>query len=133
MPVPDTNFQNFSSLSSRLHLKLQELIETLPNKYPLVGPSFTPEEEMVMEVLKVSAKSNPNSVAGALAGVLRERGGAELQAIGAGALNQAIKAVAIARGFVAPSGVDLICIPAFTDIVIDGEDRTAIKLIVEPR
>jgi stage V sporulation protein S len=86
-----------------------------------------------MDVLKVSAKSNPNSVAGALAGVLRERGGAELQAIGAGALNQAIKAVAIARGFVAPSGVDLICIPAFTDIVIDGEDRTAIKLIVEPR
>ncbi|HOA81908.1 MAG TPA: stage V sporulation protein SpoVS, partial [Defluviitaleaceae bacterium] len=56
-----------------------------------------------------------------------------LQAIGAGALNQAIKAVAIARGFVAPSGVDLICIPAFTDIQIDGEERTAIKLIVEPR
>ena len=55
------------------------------------------------------------------------------KAIGAGALNQAIKAVAIARGFVAPSGVDLICIPAFTDIKIDGEDRTAIKLIVEPR
>jgi stage V sporulation protein S len=91
------------------------------------------EEVMVMEVLKVSAKSNPNSVAGALAGVLRDRGAAELQAIGAGALNQAVKAVAIARGFVAPSGVDLICIPAFTDIVIDGEDRTAIKLIVEPR
>ena len=84
----------------------------------------------MMEVLKVSS---PNSVAGALAGVLRERGCAELQAIGAGALNQAIKAVAIARGFVAPSGVDLICIPAFTDIQIDGEERTAIKLIVEPR
>jgi stage V sporulation protein S len=92
-----------------------------------------PREVLTMDVLKVSAKSNPNSVAGALAGVLRERGNAELQAIGAGALNQAIKAVAIARGFVAPSGVDLICIPAFTDIVIDGEDRTAIKLIVEPR
>lgn len=59
--------------------------------------------------------------------------GAEIQAIGAGALNQAVKAVAIARGFVAPSGVDLICIPAFTDIQIDGEERTAIKLIVEPR
>ena len=86
-----------------------------------------------MEILKVSAKSNPNSVAGALAGVLRERGGAEIQAIGAGALNQAVKAVAIARGFVAPSGVDLICIPAFTDILIDGEERTAIKLIIEPR
>jgi stage V sporulation protein S len=88
---------------------------------------------MTVDVLKVSAKSNPNSVAGALAGVLRERGGAEIQAIGAGALNQAVKAVAIARGFVAPSGVDLICIPAFTDIQIDGEERTAIKLIVEPR
>lgn len=95
--------------------------------------TIMPEEVLSMDVLKVSAKSNPNSVAGALAGVLRERGAAELQAIGAGALNQAIKAVAIARGFVAPSGVDLICIPAFTDIVIDGEDRTAIKLIVEPR
>jgi stage V sporulation protein S len=86
-----------------------------------------------VNVLKVSSKSNPNSVAGALAGVLRERGVAELQAIGAGALNQAVKAVAIARGFVAPSGVDLVCIPAFTDIEIDGEERTAIKLIVEPR
>ncbi len=91
------------------------------------------KEELEMEILKVSAKSNPNSVAGALAGVLRERGAAEIQAIGAGALNQAVKAVAIARGFVAPSGVDLICIPAFTDILIDGEERTAIKLIIEPR
>lgn len=86
-----------------------------------------------MDVLKVSAKSVPNSVAGALAGVLREKGTAEIQAIGAGALNQAIKAIAIARGFVAPSGMDLICIPAFTDIIIDGEERTAIKLIIEPR
>jgi stage V sporulation protein S len=86
-----------------------------------------------MDVLKVSAKSNPNSIAGALAGVIREKGVAEMQSIGAGALNQAIKAIAIARGFVAPSGMELICIPAFTDIVIDGEERTAIKLIVEPR
>ena len=86
-----------------------------------------------MDVLRVSAKSSPNSIAGALAGVIREKGSAEVQAIGAGALNQAIKAVAIARGFVAPSGIDLICIPAFTNIEIDGEERTAIKLIVEPR
>ena len=86
-----------------------------------------------MDVLKVSAKSNPNSIAGALAGVIRERGSAEIQSIGAGALNQAVKAVAIARGFVAPSGIELICIPAFTDIQIDCEERTAIKLIVEPR
>ena len=86
-----------------------------------------------MEVLKVSANSKPNSVAGALAGVLREKGSAEIQTIGAGALNQAIKAIAIARGFVAPGGIDLVCIPAFTDIQIDGEERTAIKLIIEPR
>ena len=86
-----------------------------------------------MEILKVSAKSNPNSVAGALAGVMREKGGAEIQAIGAGALNQAIKSVAIARGFVAPGGIDLVCVPAFTDMQIEGEERTAIKLIVEPR
>lgn len=86
-----------------------------------------------MDILKVSAKSNPNSVAGAIAGVLKEMGSAEIQAIGAGALNQAVKAVAITRGFVAPSGIDLICIPAFTDIQIEGEERTAIKLIVEPR
>lgn len=86
-----------------------------------------------METLKVSSKSNPNSVAGALANVFRSNDEAEIQAIGAGALNQAIKGIAIARGFVAPSGKNLICIPAFTDIVIDGEERTAIKLIVETR
>lgn len=88
---------------------------------------------MVVEVLKVSTRSNPNAVAGALAGVLRQNGTAEIQAIGAGAINQAVKAIAIARGYVAPSGMDLICIPAFTDVHIDGEERTAIKLIVEPR
>ena len=87
-----------------------------------------------MEILKVSAKSSPNSVAGALAGVLKENNyEAELQAIGAGALNQAVKAVAIARGFIAPQGIDLVCIPAFTDVEIDGQERTAIKLIVVAR
>jgi len=86
-----------------------------------------------MEILRVSTKSSPNSLAGALAGVVREKGSAELQAVGAGALNQAVKAVAIARGFVAPSGIDLVCIPAFTDIYIGGEERTAIKLIIQPR
>ncbi|NLM13604.1 MAG: stage V sporulation protein S [Epulopiscium sp.] len=86
-----------------------------------------------MEVLKVASKSNPNAVAGALANTIREKGGAELQAIGAGALNQALKAVIIARGYVAPSGIDLICIPAFTDIEINGEERTAIKLIIQAR
>ena len=65
--------------------------------------------------------------------MIREQGSAEIQAVGAGVLNQATKAVAIARGFVASQGVDLICIPAFTDILIDGETKTAIKLIVESR
>lgn len=91
------------------------------------------EEVQVVDILKVSAKSNPNSVAGALANVLREQTKAELQAIGAGAINQTVKAIAIARGFVAPSGLDLVCIPAFTDIMIDNEERTAIRFIVEPR
>lgn len=86
-----------------------------------------------MDILKVSSKSKPNAVAGALAGVLREKGAAEIQAIGAGALNQAVKAVAIARGFVAPGGMNIVCIPAFTDVEINGERRTAIKLTVEPR
>jgi stage V sporulation protein S len=85
-----------------------------------------------LDVLKVSSKSNPNSVAGALAGVIREKGKAELQTIGAGALNQAVKSIAIARGFLAPSGIDLVCRPAFADILIDGAERTAIKLFVEP-
>lgn len=86
-----------------------------------------------METLKVSSKSNSNSVAGALANVFREQGKVEIQAVGAGALNQAVKAIAIARGFVAPSGKDLVCVPAFQDISIDGEERTAIKLIIEAR
>ena len=86
-----------------------------------------------MEVLKVSAHSQPKSVAGALAAVLRDRATAEIQAVGAGAVNQAVKAIAITRGFVAPNGIDLIVVPAFSEIQIDGEDRTAIKFIVEPR
>lgn len=86
-----------------------------------------------MEVLKVSARSVPNSVAGAIAGVIRENKSVEIQAVGAGAANQAIKAVAIARGYLAPIGIDLICIPAFTSIQIENEERTAIKLICEPR
>ena len=86
-----------------------------------------------MDILKVSAKSIPTSVAGAIAGVIREKGLVEIQAIGAGAANQAIKSVAIARGYLAPAGIDLICKPAFANVDIDGSERTAIKLIVEPR
>ncbi|MBC2578950.1 MULTISPECIES: stage V sporulation protein S [Clostridium] len=86
-----------------------------------------------MEVLKVSAQSQPKSVAGALAAVLRDNSSAEVQAVGAGAVNQAVKAIAITRGFVAPNGIDLVVVPAFSEITIEGEERTAIKFIVEPR
>ncbi|CCU79311.1 SpoVS-related protein, type 4 [Halanaerobium saccharolyticum subsp. saccharolyticum DSM 6643] len=86
-----------------------------------------------MEELKVSSKSDPKAVAGALAAVVREEKKVELQAVGAGAVNQTIKAIAISRGYVAPNGMDLIMIPAFTEIEIDGEERTAIKFLVEPR
>lgn len=82
------------------------------------------------KILKISTKSNPNSVAGAIAGLIKEKETVEMQTIGAGALNQAVKAIAIARGFVAPSGIDLVCIPAFTEAQIEGEEKTALKIIV---
>jgi stage V sporulation protein S len=87
----------------------------------------------VPEVLKVSADSKPKAVAGAVAAILREKGTVEIQAVGAGAVNQAVKAIAISRGFVAPNGIDLVAIPAFTKVEIDGEERTAIKFLVEAR
>ena len=86
-----------------------------------------------MELLKVSTKSNPNSVAGAIANSLREKDSVEVQAIGAGALNQAIKAIAIARGFLVPAGKDICCIPSFSETNINGEEKTAIRLLVKIR
>jgi stage V sporulation protein S len=85
-----------------------------------------------MQTLRVSAKSKPNTVAGAVAGVIRDQGTVEVQTVGAGALNQAIKAIAIARGFLTPAGIDLVCVPSFSNIDIDGNERTAIKLLVKP-
>ena len=81
--------------------------------------------------LKVSSKSSPASVAGAIAGMVKDGVGVEIQAVGAGAVNQAVKAIAISRGFLSPIGIEIACIPSFADIVIDGEYRTAIR--VEPR
>ena len=84
-------------------------------------------------VIKVSANSSVNAVAGAIANVIREHGKAEVQVVGAGALNQGMKALIIARGYVAPSGIDLICIPAFSEVTINGEQRTAIRLMIESK
>ena len=86
-----------------------------------------------VEILKVSATSKPVAVAGAIAGVVRTQSRVEVQAIGAGAINQAVKAIAISRGYVAAGGIDLVCIPSFIDISIDGEERTGIRLLVEQR
>jgi len=91
------------------------------------------ERERSMDILKVSAGSRTAAVAGAIAGVVREHRRAEVQAIGAGAVNQAVKAIAIARGYLHEDGVDVICIPEFTTIEIEGHERTAMRLTVEPR
>lgn len=85
------------------------------------------------EILKVSSRSRPSAVAGAIAGVVRESGRAEVQAIGAGAANQAIKAVAIARDYLNETGIEAICLPSLVDLQIDEADRTAIRLVVERR
>lgn len=85
------------------------------------------------EVLKVSTRSRPSAVAGAIAGVIRDSGSVEVQSIGAGATNQAIKAVAIARSYLSEEGVDIVCIPSFIDVAIDSEERTAIRLLVQHR
>jgi stage V sporulation protein S len=91
------------------------------------------KEATAMDIIKVSARSRSTAVAGAIAGVIRESGRAEVQAIGAGAVNQATKAVAIARGYLALDGFDIVCIPSFVEVDIEGQERTAVRMVVEPR
>jgi stage V sporulation protein S len=86
-----------------------------------------------MNIIKVSAGSRTSAVAGAIAGVIREHRRAEVQAIGAGAVNQAVKASAIARSYLQEDGIDIVCIPEFTTVDIAGKERTAIKFVIEPR
>lgn len=86
-----------------------------------------------MELIKVAADSRSTAVAGAIAGVIRERGRVDVQAIGAGAVNQAIKAIAIARGYLELDGIDIVCVPHFTEVEIDGQERTAVRLTIETR
>lgn len=86
-----------------------------------------------MNVIKVSARSRTAAVAGAIAGVMREVSRAEVQAIGAGAVNQALKAIVIAKGYLAEEGVDIVCDPSFVEVTIDDQERTAIRIVVEPR
>ena len=114
--------------------------DTAPSANGVVGNGALPVVDAAAvvahrngDVLKVSARSRPRAVAGAIAGVVRENGRAEVQAIGAGATNQAVKAVAIARDYLRETGIEAICLPAFIDVTIENEDRTAIRLVVEPR
>ena len=87
-----------------------------------------------MDIIIVSSKSISQKVAGSIANSFREGNkGVEIQTVGAGAVNQAIKAISIARGFVAPLGLNLVCTPAFYDVIIDNQEKTAIKLIVEAK
>lgn len=109
----------------------QDWFRPLSNVTAVVELRETPEGHV--DILKVSSRSSPNAVAGAMAGVVRRTGLVEVQVVGAGSLNQAIKALAIARGYMAPVGLDLVCVPTFADIEIDGERRTAIRLRIEDR
>ena len=86
-----------------------------------------------MDVIKVSGTSRTSAVAGAIAGVMREHKRAEVQAIGASAVNQAVKALTLAKGYLINDGFNIIVIPEFVDVDIDGKVRTAIKFVVEPR
>ena len=97
------------------------------------APGASAVERSGAEVLKVSTLSRPSAVAGAIAGVIRDSGIAEVQSIGAGATNQAIKAVAIARSYLSEEGINIMCTPSFIDVAIDDEERTAIRLVVERR
>jgi stage V sporulation protein S len=90
-------------------------------------------ENSTMDVIKVKANSRTAAVAGAIAGVIREHKRAEVQAIGAGAVNQAVKALVLAKGYLAEDGITVVAIPEFVDVDIEGKVRTAIKLIIEPR
>jgi stage V sporulation protein S len=102
--------------------------QTTPNKEQ-PGSSHTGAPD----IIKVSANSRSTAVAGAIAGVVRQHGRADVQAIGAGAVNQAIKAAAIARGYLLLDGFNVIVIPSFSEVDIDGAERTAVRFAVEPR
>jgi len=119
----------------KVRYRILLVVQAYPNNLVLLclATLFHTRGRILMEILKVSTKSQPKSVAGALAALIKEKNVAEIQAVGAGAVNQAVKAIAITRGYVAPKGIDLVAIPAFSEIEIDGEERTAIKFIVEAR
>jgi stage V sporulation protein S len=105
--------------------------EDVTTDQPQPGSDQTVAQPSGVEILRVSTHSRPNAVAGAIAGVLRQRNSVEIQAIGAGATNQAVKAIAIAHSYLRDDGIDVGCVPFFTDVLIGGEERTALRLLVQ--
>lgn len=107
----------------------------LPNNNSQVATllPFTPGDPRPMDMIKVSANSRSTAVAGAVAGIVRDKGHAEMQAIGASAVNQAIKAIAIAHGYLQLDNIDIVCVPSFTEVDIDGSERTAVRISIETR
>lgn len=124
---------DISSVSTTPEEKRMNTSQSAPIARAVGAGSAQAVERHSAEVLKVSTRSRPSAVAGAIAGVIRDSGVAEVQSIGAGATNQAIKAVAIARSYLSEEGVDIVCTPSFIDVSIDDEERTAIRLLVERR
>ncbi|MCA9860579.1 MAG: stage V sporulation protein S [Thermomicrobiales bacterium] len=129
----DSVFENNGHIVSTTYERIEVTEWSTPAGIADAPIDAVPLDEGDTEVLKVSAKSRPSAVAGAIAGVVRENGRAEVQAIGAGATNQAIKAIAIAREYLLETDIDAICVPAFIDVTIDNEERTAIRLVIERR
>ena len=126
-------YNGHAAASAAVAESVIETVETVTEEAEYIEAPLRVADGQSGEVLKVSARSRPSAVAGAIAGVVREAGRAEVQAIGAGATNQAVKAVAIARDYLRETGIEAICLPAFIDVTIENEDRTAIRLVVEPR
>jgi stage V sporulation protein S len=135
--MSDTNKPEAAPAQASPLSEEERMTSNLPVSAPLVrsvgdAPQATAERHGA-EVLKVSTRSRPSAVAGAIAGVIRDSGMAEVQSIGAGATNQAIKAVAIARSYLSEEGIDIVCTPSFIDVAIEDEERTAIRLLIERR
>ncbi|HEX3051960.1 MAG TPA: stage V sporulation protein S [Aggregatilineaceae bacterium] len=107
-------------------------MQPIPSSH-LAPDDLSADTSSGVDIIKVSARSRSTAVAGAIAGVVREHNRAEVQAIGAGAVNQAIKAVAIARGYLSEDHIDVIVIPFFTEVLIEDQERTAVRMVVEPR
>ncbi len=131
--TPETIQPDTSSVSTTPEEKLMNSSQSAPIARAVGAAGAQAIERHNAEVLKVSTRSRPSAVAGAIAGVIRDSGMAEVQSIGAGATNQAIKAVAIARSYLSEEGIDIVCTPSFIDVAIDDEERTAIRLVVERR